>query len=181
NIDPDLQLNVLQQIKKPRLVALDTMNFWIEGKVESLKRTLSHVDILVINDSEARQLANLSNLVKAANTIMAMGPKTLIMKRGAYGVLMFHGGSIFSAPAFPLEDVYDPTGAGDTFAGGFIGALAHSGEINERTFRRAIIFGSVMASFNVERFGVDRVTDLKQSEIDERFRQFKARTHFEEL
>jgi sugar/nucleoside kinase (ribokinase family) len=181
NIDPDLQLNVLQQIKKPRLVACDTMNFWIEGKVDSLKRTLSHVDILVINDSETRQLAGVPNLVKAANKIMGMGPKTLIVKRGEYGVLMFHGNSIFAAPAFPLEDVYDPTGAGDTFAGGFIGALAQSGEINERTFRRGIIFGSVMASYNVERFGVERVSDLKRSEIEERFKQFKALTHFEEL
>jgi sugar/nucleoside kinase (ribokinase family) len=181
NIDPDLQLNVLQQIKKPRLVACDTMNFWIEGKVDSLKRTLSHVDILIINDSETRELAGVPNLVKAANKIMAMGPKTLIVKRGEYGVLMFHGKSIFAAPAFPLEDVYDPTGAGDTFAGGFIGALAQSGEINERTFRRGIIFGSVMASFNVERFGVERVSDLKRNEIEERFKQFKSLTHFEEL
>jgi len=181
NIDPDLQLNVLQQIKRPRLVACDTMNFWIEGKVDSLKRTLAHVDILIINDSETRELAGVPNLVKAANKIMGMGPKTLIVKRGEYGVLMFHGSSIFAAPAFPLEDVYDPTGAGDTFAGGFIGALAHADEINERTFRRGIIFGSVMASFNVERFGVERVSDLKRNEIDARFRQFKALTHFEEL
>jgi sugar/nucleoside kinase (ribokinase family) len=181
NIDPDLQYNVLQQIERPRLVACDTMNFWIEGKLESLKRTLSKVDILLINDSETRELATIPNLVKAANKIMSLGPKTLIVKRGEHGVLMFHGKSIFSAPAYPLEDVYDPTGAGDTFAGGFVGALARAGEVNERVFRRAIIFGSVMASFNVEKFGVDRVSELKRAEIDERFRQFKELTHFEEL
>ena len=181
NIDPDLQYNVLQQIEKPRVVACDTMNFWIEGKLESLKRTLARVDILLINDSEARELAGVPNLVKAANRIMNLGPKTLIVKRGEHGVLMFHGKTIFSAPAYPLEDVYDPTGAGDTFAGGFIGALAHAGEVNDRVFRRAIIFGSVMASFKVEQFGIDRVSALKRAEIDERFRQFKALTHFEEL
>jgi len=181
NIDPDLQLNVLEQIKKPRLVACDTMNFWIEGKLESLKRTLGRVDILIINDSETRQLAGVANLVKAAQKIMSLGPKTLIVKRGEYGVLMFHGASIFAAPAFPLEDVYDPTGAGDTFAGGFMGAVARDGEINERSIRRGIIFGSVMASFNVEKFGVERVTNLTRREIEDRFRQFKALTHFEEL
>ena len=181
NIDPDLQYNVLQQMEKPRLIACDTMNFWIEGKLDALKRTLSSVDILLINDSETRELASLPNLVKAANKIMSLGPKTLIVKRGEHGVLMFHGKSIFSAPAYPLEDVYDPTGAGDTFAGGFVGALAHSGEINDRVFRRAIIFGSVMASFNVEKFGVDRVSELQRHEIEERFRQFKQLTHFEEL
>ena len=181
NIDPDLQHNVLQQIERPRLVACDTMNFWIEGKLEALKRTLANVDILLINDSEARELAGVANLVKAASKIMSMGPKILIVKRGEHGVLMFHGKSIFSAPAYPLEDVYDPTGAGDTFAGGFMGALAQAGEVNDRVFRRAIIFGSVMASFNVEKFGLDRVSELQRQEIDERFRQFKTLTHFEEL
>ena len=181
NIHPTLQLSVLQQIKKPRLVACDTMNFWIEGQLDDLKLTLAHVDMLVINDAETRMLAGMPNLVKAANAIMKMGPKTLIIKRGEYGVLMFHENSIFSAPAFPLEDVYDPTGAGDTFAGGFVGALAHAGEVTERTIRRAIIYGSVLASFNVEKFGVERTTDLKRHEIDERFRQFKHLTHFEEL
>src|SRR5688572_26410426 len=181
NIDPELQFNVLQQIERPRLIACDTMNFWIEGKLEALKRTLSNVDLLVINDSETRELARVPNLVKAANKIMSLGPKTLIVKRGEHGVLMFHGKSIFAAPAYPLEDVYDPTGAGDTFAGGFIGALAHAGELNDRVYRRAIIYGSVMASFNVEKFGLNRTSELKRTEIDERFRQFKALTHFEEF
>jgi sugar/nucleoside kinase (ribokinase family) len=154
NIDPELQYNVLQQIRNPRVIACDTMNFWIEGKLDSLKRTLSKVDILVINDSETRELARLSNLVKAANKIMELGPKTLIVKRGENGVLMFRGKTIFAAPAYPLEDIYDPTGAGDTFAGGFMGALAQANEVTDAIFRRAIIFGSVMASFNVEKLAL---------------------------
>src|SRR5215510_7401686 len=181
NIDPELQLSVLEQIKRPRVVACDSMNFWIKGKPEAVKRTIAHVDILIINDAETRMLANQPNLVRAARAIMAMGPKTLIVKRGEYGVLMFHGKSVFGAPAYPLEDVYDPTGAGDSFAGGFMGALAHAGEATERVFRRCIIFGSVMASFNVEKFGLQRLTDLTKHEIDERFRQFKHLTHFEEV
>ena len=181
NIDPELQLKVLQQIKRPRVVACDTMNFWIKGKLDGVKRTIAHVDILIINDAETRMLAAESNLVRAANKVLAMGPKTLIVKRGEYGVLMFHGESIFGAPAFPLEDVFDPTGAGDSFAGGFMGALAHAGEVNERIFRRGIIFGSVMASFNVERFSLQRLTALTRAEIDARFSQFKTLTHFEEL
>jgi len=181
NIDPELQLKVLQQIKRPRVVACDTMNFWIQGKVDAVKRTIAHVDILIINDAETRMLAGEPNLVRAANKVLAMGPKTLIVKRGEYGVLMFQGQSIFGAPAFPLEDVFDPTGAGDTFAGGFMGALAHAGEISERIFRRGIIFGSVMASFNVEKFSLERLTNLTRTEIDTRFRQFKQLTHFEEF
>src|SRR5262245_3226622 len=181
NIDPELQLSVLEQIERPRVVACDTMNFWIKGKLEAVKRTIAHVDILIINDAETRMLANQPNLVRAARAILEMGPKTLIVKRGEYGVLMFNGKSVFGAPAFPLEDVYDPTGAGDTFAGGFMGALAHAGEVTERAFRRGIIFGSVMASFNVEQFSLNRLTNLTRDEIDERFRQFKALTHFEEF
>jgi sugar/nucleoside kinase (ribokinase family) len=181
NIDPELQLSVLEQIKRPRVVACDSMNFWIKGKPEAVKRTIAHVDILIINDGETRMLANEPNLVRAANRIMAMGPKTLIVKRGEYGVLMFNGRSVFGAPAFPLEDVYDPTGAGDSFAGGFMGALAHAEEVSERVFRRGIIYGSVMASFNVEQFGMHRLTNLQRDQIDDRFRQFKALTHFEEV
>jgi sugar/nucleoside kinase (ribokinase family) len=181
NIDPELQLNVLEQIKRPRIVACDTMNFWIKGKPEAVKRTIAHVDILIINDAETRMLANQPNLVRAARAILEMGPKTLIVKRGEYGVLMFHGKSVFGAPAFPLEDVYDPTGAGDTFAGGFMGALAHANDVSDRAFRRGIIYGSVMASFDVEKFGLERLTSLNRSEIDERFRQFKHLTHFEEM
>jgi sugar/nucleoside kinase (ribokinase family) len=181
NIDPELQLSVLRQMKGPRIVACDTMNFWIKGKPEAVKKTIHHVDVLVINDAETRMLADEPNLVRAATKIMAMGPKTLIVKRGEYGVLMFHGKSIFGAPAFPLEEVFDPTGAGDSFAGGFMGALAHAGDVNERIFRRCIIFGSVMASFNVEQFSLNRLTNLTRAEIDDRFRQFKALTHFEEF
>jgi sugar/nucleoside kinase (ribokinase family) len=181
NIDPELQLSVLEQIKRPRIVACDSMNFWIKGKPEAVKRTIQHVDILVINDAETRMLAGEPNLVRAAGKIMAMGPKTLIVKRGEYGVLMFNGKSIFGAPAFPLEEVFDPTGAGDSFAGGFMGALAHAGDANERVFRRCIVYGSVMASFNVEQFSLNRLTNLTRTEIDERFRQFKALTHFEEF
>jgi sugar/nucleoside kinase (ribokinase family) len=181
NIDPELQLRVLNQIKRPRVVACDTMNFWIQSKVDAVKRTIQHVDVLIINDAETRMLANEANLVRAAKKVLALGPKTLIVKRGEYGVLMFHGGSVFGAPAFPLEDVYDPTGAGDSFAGGFMGALASGDEVSERVFRRGIIFGSVMASFNVEKFSLERLTNLTRTEIDERFRHFKALTHFEEL
>ncbi|HYR42096.1 MAG TPA: PfkB family carbohydrate kinase [Terriglobia bacterium] len=181
NIDPELQLSVLEQIKKPRIVACDSMNFWIKGKPEAVKRTIQHVDILVINDAETRMLADEPNLVRAAGKIMDMGPKTLIVKRGEYGVLMFSGKSIFGAPAFPLEEVFDPTGAGDSFAGGFMGALAHAGQTTERVFRRCIVYGSVMASFNVEQFSLNRLTNLTHTEIEERFRQFKALTHFEEL
>ncbi len=181
NIDPELQLKVLEQIKRPRVVACDTMNFWIKGKVDAVKRTIEHVDILIINDAETRMLAGEPNLVRAANKVLGMGPKTLIVKRGEYGVLMFHEQSVFGAPAFPLEDVFDPTGAGDSFAGGFMGALAHAGEVNESIFRRGIIFGSVMASFNVEKFSLERLTNLTRAEIDQRFKQFKTLTHFEEL
>src|SRR3989442_1884012 len=157
------------------------MNFWIQGKPDAVKRTLAHVDILVINDGETRMLAGEPNLVRAASKIMDMGPKTLIVKRGEYGALMFNGKSIFGAPAFPLEEVFDPTGAGDSFAGGFMGALAHSGETTEQVFRRCIVYGSVMDSFNVEQFSLNRLTNLTRSEIDERFRQFKALQHFEEF
>src|SRR5438093_2501806 len=181
NIDPELQLKVLQQIKRPRVVACDSMNFWIKGKLDAVKRTIQHADILIINDAETRMLAGEPNLVRAANKVLAMGPKTLIVKRGEYGVPMFNGKSIFGAPAFPLGDVFDPTGAGDSFAGGFMGALAHAGDVNERVFRRAIVFGSVMASFNVEQFSLNRLTSLTRAEVDERFRQFKALTYFEEL
>ena len=181
NIDPDLQLQVLDQIEQPRIVACDTMNFWIEGKRESLKKTLSRVDILLINDGETRMLADEPNLVRAANKIRAMGPRVLIVKRGEYGVLMFNEDSVFGAPAFPLEEVYDPTGAGDSFAGGFMGFLAQAENIDDAAFRQAIIFGSVMASFNVEEFSLNGLSRLTKTEIDARFQQFKHLTHFETL
>ena len=181
NIDPDLQREVLSQVKEPALVACDTMNFWIEGKRESLIETLKLVDILLINDGEARELSKEPNLVKAAEKILSFGPKALVIKRGEYGALMFQKGKIFSAPAYPLESVFDPTGAGDSFAGGFMGYLSNTMNFDEANIRKAIIFGSVMASYNVESFGLDRIKSLDYSEIESRFREFKALTHFEGL
>lgn len=179
NIDPALQLEVLAQVKKPRVIACDTMNFWISSKPEVLKEVIAKVDFLIINEGEARQLTGEVNLVKAARTILGMGAKNLIIKRGEYGVLLFTKDSIFAAPAYPLEKVFDPTGAGDTFAGGFMGYLANTGNLSEDGIRQAIIYGSVMASFNVEDFSLDRLRTLHYSEIEERFISFKKMTHFE--
>lgn len=181
NIDPDLQMEVLRQVNKPRIIASDTMNFWISSKPEALKKVIGKVDILIINDGEARQLSQEPNLVKAAKMILSLGVKTLIVKRGEYGVLMFTGNSIFAAPAYPLEKVFDPTGAGDTFAGGFMGYLANTGNLTDAGIRQAIIFGSVMASFTVEDFSLNRLKRLDYREIEERYRGFKAMTHFEDL
>jgi sugar/nucleoside kinase (ribokinase family) len=181
NIDPELQLDVLQKLSRPPLVACDTMNFWINGKREALWRVLEQVDILIVNDGEARALGEDSNLVKVAQKILARGPKHLIIKRGEYGVLMFNEKQVFGAPAFPLEDVRDPTGAGDTFAGGFLGYLTATGNRSVDTFKQAIIFGSVMASFAVESFSLDRLRILDYKEIQERFRSFKQLTHFEDI
>ena len=181
NIDPVLQVKVLDQIENPKLVACDTMNFWIDAKLDDLKKTLQRIDMLVINDGEARMLAGEANLVQAANRILAMGPKRLIIKRGEYGVLMFNGDSIFGAPAYPLEEVFDPTGAGDTFAGGLMGHLARADDVEDSTLRQAIIFGSVLASFNVEAFSLEKLSALTKTDIDTRFEQFKKLTHFESL
>lgn len=181
NIDPDLQMEVLRQVRSPRIIASDTMNFWISSKPEALKKVIGKVDILIINDAEARQLSQEPNLVKAARMILSLGVKTLIVKRGEYGVLMFTGNSIFAAPAYPLEKVFDPTGAGDTFAGGFMGYLANTGNLTDAGIRQAIIFGSVMASFTVEDFSLNRLKRLDYREIEERYRGFKAMTHFEDL
>jgi sugar/nucleoside kinase (ribokinase family) len=181
NIDPDLQRDVLGQVRNPRIVAADTMNFWIEGKRDSLIETLKQVDILLINDSEARQLTGEPNLVKAARKITSYGPKTLLIKRGEYGVLMFTEHSVFSAPAYPLEDVFDPTGAGDTFAGGFMGYLANTMDFSEAAMRRATVLGSVMASFNVEDFSLNRIRDLEYREIEARYREFQKLAHFEDI
>jgi sugar/nucleoside kinase (ribokinase family) len=178
NIDPELQMEVLNQVARPRIVACDTMNFWISSKQEALKKVLERVDILIINEGEARQLSGEANLVKAARKVLSLGAKTLIIKRGEHGVLMFNGSSIFAVPAYPLEEVFDPTGAGDTFAGGFMGYLANAGDISEDGIRQAIIFGSVMASFNVEDFSLNRLKRLDYREIEERYRAFKAMTHF---
>jgi sugar/nucleoside kinase (ribokinase family) len=181
NIDPDLQRDVLSQVNEPALVACDTMNFWIEGKRESLLETLKLVDVLLINDGEARELSGEPNLVKAASKILSMGPATLIIKRGEYGALMFSGKRIFAAPAYPLESVYDPTGAGDCFAGGFMGYLASTMNFEESNIRKAIIFGSVMASYNVEAFSLDRIKSLDYGEIERRYGEFRRLTHFEDL
>ncbi len=181
NIDPELQLEVLQQVEKPKLIACDTMNFWIDGKRDALVRTLGHVDILVVNEAEVRQLADEANLVKASRAVLAMGPKTLVVKRGEYGVLVFTEHSIFSAPAYPLEEVFDPTGAGDTFAGGFMGYLAATNNLSDETIRKATVFGSVMASFTVEAFSLDRLRKLTWAEIEDRFRRFQTLTAFEGL
>lgn len=179
NIDPELQIEVLKQVERPKMVAADTMNFWIEGKRDALLQTLKKVDILVINDGEARELAREVNLVKAAKAILSFGPKTVIIKRGENGALMFNGRAVFAAPAFPLETVFDPTGAGDSFAGGVVGYLAKNGSLTDASIRQAVIYGSVMASFNVESFSLDRLKTLQPEEIETRYRSFRDLTHFE--
>ena len=181
NIDPDLQIKVLDQITNPKLIVCDTMNYWIEGKLDSLKRLLSKINILIINDSETRELGKEPNVVKAAQNILSWGPDSIIVKRGEYGSLMFSDSSIFSAPAYPLEFVFDPTGAGDSFAGGFMGYISKMDDFSEETKRKAIIFGSTMASFNVEKFSLKRLQSLTWKEIEKRFRFFKRITHFEDL
>jgi sugar/nucleoside kinase (ribokinase family) len=181
NIQPDLQREVREQTPKAELVALDTMNLWIENTRESLLRTIRGVDVVIINDAEARQLTEIPNLIKAARMILSWGPKALIVKRGEYGAALFTAQSYFAIPAYPLESVFDPTGAGDTFAGGFMGYLASQEKLDEAAMRRAMIFGSVMASFNVEEFGTERVRRLTHGEINDRFRAFKRMTHFEEI
>ncbi len=181
NIDPELQMDVLNQVERPRIVACDTMNFWIHGKREALWKVLETIDVLVINDGEARELGQDFSLVKVAKDVLARGPKYFIVKRGEYGVLMFHEKGVFGAPAFPLEMVKDPTGAGDTFAGGFMGHLSSTGDLSDAGLRRAIILGSVMASFTVEGFSLDRLRSLEYQDIESRFRDFKRLTHFEDL
>jgi sugar/nucleoside kinase (ribokinase family) len=181
NIQPDLQRGVREQIPNAELVALDTMNLWIDTARESLIRTIEGVDVVIINDAEARQLTAIPNLIKAARTLLSWGPKALIVKRGEYGAALFTADSYFAIPAYPLESVFDPTGAGDTFAGGFMGYLSSQEKLDEAAMRRAMIFGSVMASFNVEEFGTARVEKLTHAEINQRFRAFKQMTHFEEI
>ena len=181
NIQPDLQREVREQVPKAELVALDTMNLWIEITKDSLLRTIRGVDVVIINDAEARQLTGIPNVIKAAKTILTWGPKALIIKRGEYGAALFTEESYFAIPAYPLESVFDPTGAGDSFAGGFMGYLSSQEKLDNAALRRAMIFGSVMASFNVEEFGTARVDRLTADEINERFRAFKQMTHFEEI
>ncbi len=181
NIHPTLQLDVLNQVEQPEFVALDTMNYWIEGTPEDLARVLREVHVLIINDEEARELSGEANLVKAARAIRRMGPERLVIKRGEYGVLMTRDDGFFAVPGLPLEDVFDPTGAGDTFAGGFIGYLASAGSMSDEVVTRAIIAGSSMASFAVEDFGLNRLLRLTDAEVKERFAEFKRLTHFDAL
>lgn len=181
NIQPDLQRGVRTQVANAELVALDTMNLWIDTTRESLQKTIEVVDLLVVNDAEARQLAEEPNLIKAARKILSWGPSTLIVKRGEYGAAMFTREDYFAIPAYPLESVFDPTGAGDTFAGGLMGYLSSQDKLDSAALRRAMIFGSVMASFNVEEFGTERVQRLTHEEINQRFADFKQFTHFENV
>lgn len=180
NIDPILQMKVIEQMaQKPKLIVLDTMNFWMDVALENLKAVIGKVDVLTINDSEARQLSGEYSLVKAAKKVMAMGPKYLIIKKGENGALLFHENHIFFAPALPLEEVFDPTGAGDTFAGGFIGYIAKTGDISFDNMKRAIIYGSTMASFCVEKFGTERLKELNMDDIHDRVEEFVSLSQFD--
>lgn len=180
NLMPKLQMSVIDQLKKkPKLVIMDTMNFWMATAMDDLKEVLKRVDLLLVNDAEARELTHQHSLVKAAKKIMEMGPKYLIIKKGEHGALLFYKNKVFFAPAFPLEDVFDPTGAGDTFAGGFIGYLAKTRSVSFESMKKAIIIGSVMASFCVEKFGNTRLKELTKADINKRLKQFKELTNFE--
>ena len=180
NVNPSLQISVVEQMKqRPRLIAMDTMNFWMDNAIDDLRRLLTMVDVLMINDSEARQLSGEYSLVKAARAIMKMGPRFLIIKKGEHGALLFHEDKVFVAPALPLEEVFDPTGAGDTFAGGFIGHLAHTRDISFENMKTAIIVGSAMASFCVEKFGPTRLKEITRADIDGRIRQFVDLVNFD--
>ena len=181
NIDPDLQQSVLDQVEAPKFVACDTMNFWIDSKRDSLLKTLRRVDLLFVNDAEARQLAGEHNVVKAARKILHFGPKAVVVKRGEYGSLFFSGDEVFAASAYPLLDVFDPTGAGDSFAGGFMGYTARCGRVDPAVLRRAIVVGSVVASFAVEQFSLDRLRTLTAEEIRSRYAEAKQLAHFDDL
>jgi len=180
NIDPVLQRRVLEQVEKPKFVVGDTMNFWIETKRDELLQTIPLFDAFILNDSEARLLAHEPNLLRAARKIREMGAKTLIIKKGEHGALLFHNDQIFSAPAYPLEDIFDPTGAGDTFAAGFTAWLARTDDLSHENVKRAVIYGSTMASFCVEKISVDGLRDLSYLKIQDRFREFKELSRFEE-
>ncbi len=180
NIDPRLQLEVLKQVQRPKLVACDTMNFWIESRRPELMELLGHVDLVTVNDGEARQLSEKANLVQAARWIMKQGPKHVIIKKGEHGAFMFTGDTIFFAPAYPLESVFDPTGAGDSFAGGFIGYLAKTGDLSEANMRRAVIYGSAMGSFAVEKFSIERLLEITPADLQSRILDFRKLVAFEE-
>ncbi len=181
NLDPAIQQRVLDQVERPDLVVCDTMNFWIEHTPDSLRDTLRRVDCLIINDAEARELSGEANLVRAARLIREMGPEILIVKKGEHGALLFANGTVFSAPAYPLEDIHDPTGAGDTFAGGFVGYLARAGSFEADVLRQAVVYGSAMASFCVERFGPERLIGLTRDEVDRRAEAFRELAHIPAL
>ncbi|MDQ3082050.1 MAG: PfkB family carbohydrate kinase [Gemmatimonadota bacterium] len=180
NIDPRLQLDVLNQVERPKLVACDTMNFWIQSRRPDIIELLKHVDLVTLNDAEARQLTEEVNLTQAAKWIMNCGPRHVIIKKGEHGALMFNATSVFFAPAFPLESVFDPTGAGDSFAGGFIGYLARTGDLTDANMRRAVIYGSAMGSFAVEKFSTERLMTLTRAELDNRVRDLRLLVSFEE-
>jgi sugar/nucleoside kinase (ribokinase family) len=180
NLSPDVQRKVIERLdKRPKLIAMDTMNFWMDIALDELKKTMALVDVLIINDEEARQLSKEYSLVKAAKVIRAMGPQILIIKKGEHGALLFHGEHIFFAPALPLEEVFDPTGAGDTFAGGFMGFIASTDDISFENMKRAVIAGSALASFCVEKFGTERLTEITKNDFDERVSKFVALANFE--
>jgi len=179
NIDPVLQRRVLEQIEKPRLIICDTMNFWIERKNADLRETLKHIDVIVLNDSEARLLACEPNLIKAARVIRGLGPKIVIIKKGEHGAMLITEQTIFSAPAYPMEDIFDPTGAGDSFAGGFVGWLGRTDDLSEENLKKAVIYGSTMASFCVEKFSVDGLRDLTYLQIQDRYRAFRELSRFD--
>jgi len=181
NIDPELQLEVLNQVTKPKLTVCDTMNFWIEGKKDALIEVLKRVDVAVMNDAEVRQLTGKMSVITGARALQELGPQTVIIKKGEHGALLFHGDQHFAAPSYPIEEIADPTGAGDSFAGGFIGYVASQDDISEATFRKAVIYGSVMASFNVEDFSLNRLRTLTFDEINRRYRAFQKIAHFEAL
>jgi sugar/nucleoside kinase (ribokinase family) len=180
NLSPAVQLSVIEQMQqRPKLIVMDTMNFWMEVALDDLKKVLKKVDVLMVNDSEARELSHEFSLVKAAKKIMAMGPQYLIIKKGEHGALLFHQDNVFFAPALPLEEVFDPTGAGDTFAGGFIGHIARTKDISFENMKTAIIVGSAMASFCVEKFGTERLREITKEDIDKRLMQFQELVNFE--
>jgi sugar/nucleoside kinase (ribokinase family) len=178
NIDPELQLQVLDQIEKPKLIVLDTMNFWISGKRRVLEEVIKRCDILIVNDQEARELTNKPNLIKAARLLTEKGPKTIIVKKGEHGCMMYHNNSYFFAPAYPLEKVIDPTGAGDSFAGGFLGYVARENKLDHDTLKKGVVYGSVIASFNVENFSFVQLEKLAAEELKNRVENFRQLTAF---
>lgn len=178
NIDPDLQLSVLKQIKKPKLTACDTMNLWIENKKKSLLKLLKSIDIFIVNDEEAREITGNFNLIKSGQQLLRLGPKMVIIKKGEHGALVFGPKFKFWAPAYPLEEVYDPTGSGDAFAGGFMGYLAREKKLNKASFKKAVIYGSIIASYNVESFSINRLKKISRQDIEKRLAEFKELTSF---